>query len=487
MVATCEAMQEAEGLYFSAGGDAESLMNQAGLACARSIREFFPDPGTATIFCGRGNNGGDALVVAGWLRRWGWRLRLRFSHPREDMSELGRKKAAELQTISTAGDAESELPPHILVDGLLGIGAKGPLRGSVGELAAACNRERLRLGARTFAIDIPSGVDGDSGEVYEGAIVADHTLTICAPKRGLIADRAVNHVGRLHEIPLPELSRDGFDSSLRVIFPSNLRERLPRRPFDTHKGQAGRVTLLAGSSGLTGAPVLTALGALHGGAGLVTLFVPESVYPVVACQTPAEVMVRPYRGVGDLESVESDVLAAGPGMGADVGEDLLELVAGAGTPMVLDADLLNALARSPDFLKRLPPGRRLLTPHPGELVRLAGETEGDRIETTRRLATEWGVTLLHKGARSVIATPDRPVEINSTGHPGMATGGLGDVLTGLCAAWVGQGLPLHDAACAGSWLLGRAAELCGSTVTASEVARHLGLALDGLAFDASMR
>lgn len=476
MIVTCQQMQEAEEKLFSSGLDAEPLMDKAGLGCAAAIDSIFRErAGEAILFCGPGNNGGDALVVGTHLRKWGWRVQAEFTHPIDQISPLARRKFDEFQDIP---DGTGRGGPLLLVDGLLGIGSRGKLRGAVAEAAGRLNAIRLARGGISCAIDIPTGIDGDNGEPYEGAVVADHTLTICVPKRGLVMEKAINHVGRIHLVPLPEIPVKEGDTSLELLHPGNLFSRLPRRPFDTHKGDAGRVSIVAGSRGLTGAAVLTSLGALHSGAGLVTVFVPPSIYSIVASRAPLDVMVRPYTRIEEIESLPADVFAIGPGLGEVPDPALLNFAATHAAPMVLDADMLNWMARRPELLDNLPPGQRVLTPHPGEIRRLAPELDLDRIETTRLLARKWNVTLLHKGARTVITTDGQPTGINSTGTPFMASGGMGDVLTGVIAGLFAQGVPFHAASCLGSWCLGRAAELVSGTVVAGAVAKNIGVSLD---------
>jgi len=483
MLVTCEQMSRAEERLFSSGASPEPYMDAAGAGCARVIRKFFPAPARAAVFCGKGNNGGDALVVARWLKRWGWEVELHFSHGPDHLSELATKKLSEYEEEPAPGTA----PPDealVLVDGLLGIGASGDLRGGIREQADRIDELRREQFGFCFAIDIPTGLDADTGEAFGGAVRADCTLTICQAKTGFAADEAVDCVGRLAEIPIDIPVEEG-DASRRFLFPSNLRPRLPRRRPETHKGQAGRVTVIAGSPGMAGAAALVALGASRAGAGLVTVCVPESIYPVVASQCPAEVMVRPVASRREATETTADAFAVGPGLGDTVSKDLLDFLVSHEAPAVVDADALNALSRNLSLLDRLP-SHRLLTPHPGELARLT-ERRGGRVELTRELADTWGVTLLHKGARTAIASPDRPVELNTTGHPGMASGGMGDVLTGVCAGLAGQGLALHDAACVGSWLVGRAAELArdrgpvaAESVSAPRAAEQLGAALRDL-------
>lgn len=482
MLVTCEEMSAAEQRLFSTGVEAEPYMNEAGRRCAEAILNFFPEPSSAAIFCGKGNNGGDALVVARHLKERGWRVILHFAGNPESLPELPAKKLREYEATPN-GPGESASHRLVLIDGLLGIGARGELGGAFLELAGRMNKLRREAFATCFAIDIPSGLNADTGVPGDGAVIADFTLSITAAKTGFAADGAVNHVGRLIEIPLA-IPLTAGDSSRNFLFPSNLRPRLPRRQFDTHKGTAGRVTILAGSRGLAGAAVLCALGASRSGAGLVTVVVPESLYAVVASQCPAEVMVKPLPDFRGIAEFPGDVWAIGPGLGEEIPGEILDLISHDPRPVVVDADALNALAREKARLASLPTNR-LLTPHPGEMKRLTGGTTfPDRITLARAMVESWGVSLLFKGARTLIASPGSPVEFNTTGHPGMASGGMGDVLTGVTASLTAQGLSLHNAACLGSWLLGRAAELAvqrgqiaPESISAPLVAEHLGAAL----------
>ncbi|MDF1851613.1 MAG: NAD(P)H-hydrate dehydratase [Verrucomicrobiales bacterium] len=483
MLVTCQQMSEAEARLFSGNISPEPYMDAAGLRCAHAIQSFFPDPGHAEVFCGKGNNGGDALVVARWLKRSGWSVRFHFSHGLQGISELAKRKWVEWNAEPEPARVERR-GPTILVDGLLGIGATGDLRGAIRECTDNLNLMRDEQHATTFAIDIPTGLDADTGEAGAGAVVADYTLSITAAKTGFAADTSTNHLGRLVEIPLP-IPLVEADRSTRFLFPSHLRARLPRRDFDFHKGSAGRVLLIAGSRGMTGAGVLSTLGASHTGAGLTTLCVPEEIYPVLAATVSAEIMVRPVASLKEALDMPHDVIGIGPGLGNTWEDELTEVLFSHPKPIVVDADALNQLSRCERDLENLP-SARLLTPHPGELSRLTSLT-GPRVEITRSLAERWGVTLLHKGSRTVVATPGEKTEINTTGHPGMASGGMGDVLTGICAALIGQGLSLHDSAALGSWLLGKAAEIArdqndiaARSVTAPLAAHHLGHALADL-------
>ncbi|MCB1237429.1 MAG: NAD(P)H-hydrate dehydratase, partial [Verrucomicrobiae bacterium] len=267
-----------------------------------------------------------------------------------------------------------------------------------------------------------------------------------------------------------------------------------RRPFDFHKGQAGRVAIVAGSRGFTGAAKLCGLGALRGGAGLVTLFAAEDIYEIVAASAPPEIMVRSTADFSDVADFNADVIALGPGIGSPPAheETLLELIQNDPRPMIVDADGLTLLGRrlNPVGSAFHPAGPRLLTPHPGEFARLWPDrpANAERRDLARGFVetADSQVTLLLKGARTVLARKGEPLAFNTTGHPGMATGGIGDVLTGLCAALVARGLTPFEAGSLGSWLIGRAAERSldrGASVEslgARMVATRLGLAFDSL-------
>jgi NAD(P)H-hydrate epimerase len=231
---------------------------------------------------------------------------------------------------------------------------------------------------------------------------------------------------------------------------------------------------------------MTADGALRGGAGLVELFVPKDIYPIVAAAAPAEAMVKPVRSYRDLLEEKIDVWALGPGLGRGEAKDLLKLIEKATAPMVVDADGLNILSGDVEALKRSA-GPRLVTPHPGEMKRLVDPGKMSRAGTAKNFAEAFSVTVLYKGARTIVADRGQPLSYNSTGNPGMATGGMGDVLTGVCAALVGQGLSLYNAARAGAWACGRAAEIAvfereqtEQSVLPRDVLENLGRAFEEL-------
>jgi ADP-dependent NAD(P)H-hydrate dehydratase / NAD(P)H-hydrate epimerase len=265
-------------------------------------------------------------------------------------------------------------------------------------------------------------------------------------------------VGRLEVVHLDELRSPEKKPKEVVAAPPVLRELLPRRKFSTYKNQCGRIGVVAGSRGFIGAALMTSQGALRAGAGLVEVFVPEEIYEIVASAAPMESMVKPLRSYRDVLKQKADVWAVGPGLGKSHAAEILELIEKAKQPMVIDADGLNILAEKTSTLKHCK-GKRLLTPHPGEMKRLSPNEKETRGKTATKFCQRFGVTLLLKGSRTIVAERDRPLSYNTTGNPGMATGGMGDILTGVCAGLAGQGLSLYDAARLGAWLCGRAAEI----------------------------
>ena len=464
MILTCAEMKALEARAFADGVSPERLMEEAGAEIAAAVRQFFPHAGKCTVAFGKGHNGGDALVAARLLALRGWQIELRPAFPAAEWSPLTARKHRELRDERPESTAVVRLGKGqtlIVLDGLLGIGGDGALREPIRGAAREINRLRAEESAHVFALDLPTGLGGDSGAADADCVVADFTLTVGFAKRGLLADAATRCVGRLAVLPLAELSaRAGNDSARETVATAReMSALLPRRHFDMHKGGCGRVGIVAGSAGLTGAAVMTAEACVHAGAGLVTLCVTPEIWPIVAGRIAPEVMVRAVASYREVLDARHVVLAIGPGLGTGRAEDVLELIGRAPQPMIADADALNILATRPDVLARSA-GPRLLTPHPGEMARLdPASAQRPRAGTVADFTGRFPATLLLKGARTVIGERGRALSYNTTGNPGMATGGMGDVLTGVCAALAAQGLALHDAARLGAWLCGRAAEL----------------------------
>ncbi|MDQ6765390.1 MAG: NAD(P)H-hydrate dehydratase, partial [Verrucomicrobiota bacterium] len=354
-----------------------------------------------------------------------------------------------------------------ILDGLLGLGSKLPLRDPMRAACREINRLRNAERAFVFAIDVPTGLDADSGAVDSDCVIADCTVTIGFAKRGLLADGALDVVGRLEVIPLPSLPSAGANEEAIVADPESLRPLFPRRKFGAYKNQFGRVGILAGSKGFTGAALLCSLGALRGGSGLVELFVPEDIYPVIAASAAPEVMVKAIAAYDALIEEPIDVWAIGPGMGQGDPAEILHLIESLRSPMVIDADGLNILSQQMSTLEKST-APRLLTPHPGEMKRLFPSQEGSRAEIAARFSAKYPTTLLLKGSRTIVAERGRSLSYNTTGNPGMATGGMGDVLTGVCAALMAQKLSAYDAARVAAWVCGRAAEIAIFQGNASE-------------------
>ncbi len=363
---------------------------------------------------------------------------------------------------------------------MLGVGAKPPLREPIRAACRAINQLRRTKGAYVFAVDLPTGLDTDSGKTDRDCVVADFTVAIGYAKPGLVADGALNYVGRLEVVPLDELRPPETKPKEIIASPAAFRGLFPRRKYNSYKNQFGRIGVVAGSKGFVGAALMASQGALRAGAGLVEVFVPEEIYEIVAGAAFMEAMVKPVTSYRHLLKEKADVWAVGPGLGKSHAAEILELVEKVKQPMVLDADGLNIVSEKTSVLRRCK-GKRLLTPHPGEMKRLFPEEQQSRAKTATKFCDRFPVTLLLKGSRTIVAEHGRPLSYNTTGNPGMATGGMGDVLTGVCAGLLGQGLSLYDAARVGAWLCGRAAEIAIFNGNQSEesllprdVLNHLG-------------
>jgi ADP-dependent NAD(P)H-hydrate dehydratase / NAD(P)H-hydrate epimerase len=515
-VLTSAQMRAAEEAAFASGVRIEALMNKAGAGVAQAVTKFFPKPGRCIVFAGKGNNAGDALFAAQCLAKRGWKIKVRLAFRETDCSELMRKKLGDLRNTTTrvpdwtdrtdhdvgvtilelfacAADqlafTEEEIAaetylgsaaPLIILDGLLGVGGKPPPREPIRAACRAINQLRTTKGAYVFAIDLPTGLDTDSGKTDRDCVVADFTVTIGYAKPGLLADGAPNCVGRLELVPLDELRPPGTKPKEIIASPPAFCGLLPRRKYNSYKNQFGRIGVVAGSKGFIGAALMTSQGALRAGAGLVEVFVPEQIYEIVAEAAFMEAMVKPVASYRDLVKEKPDVWAVGPGLGKSRAAEILELIEKARQPMVLDADGLNIVSEKTSVLRRCK-GERLLTPHPGEMKRLFLGEKDSRARTATRFCSRFPVTLLLKGSRTIVAQRGRPLSYNTTGNPGMAAGGMGDVLTGVCAGLLGQGLSLYDAARIGAWVCGRAAEIAifnngqsEQSVLPRDVLNHLG-------------
>ena len=482
------------------------LMENAGRQVVAAMEAAFEDLTTrhVAVLCGRGSNGGDGFVVARTLAQRGVQCSVFVlgqiadvhGDARVNLGILGRLDVTVVEVI----DAQawelhySEISrSDLIVDALFGTGLKTALSGLYETVVADVNG----LPIPVVAIDLPSGLSADTHQIIGQAIAATLTVTMAAPKLPLVLPPAEAHVGDLviADIAIPSHVIDELDGPwLALLTREHLRELVQTRAPDSHKGDYGHVLIVAGSVGKTGAAHLAALGALKSGAGLVTVATPRSALPIVAAMAP-EYMTEPLEETaggavdfGALEHVlemKADVLAVGPGLGNAPGTVAFvhALVERAGGPLVLDADALNAFADDPDRLVGRDGVDIVITPHPGEMARLLGvsvdEVQADRVESARSFAETHRVHVVLKGHRTVIATPEGRTFVNLTGNPGMATGGTGDVLTGMVAAWFGQLLDAEAAAKVAVYLHGLAGDLAEAdegeiAMTATDLVGRLG-------------
>lgn len=468
------------------------LMENAGLQVLRVVVGILGSfPGRrAVVLCGKGNNGGDGFVVARHLINSGSQVQVFLAGEAEAVKGDVRTN---LDILDRMGVVPVELGPEtirefretlkdadLIVDALFGTGFAGAASGFHGEAIEAVNRARSEYGLTVVAVDIPSGLPGDTGRPAGPCIRADKTVTFGFPKPGQLLYPGAEYVGGLivADISLPTGApgRAGLDlvPAAFMVTPAMAGSALPRRSPDAHKGTYGHVLVVAGSPGYSGAATLTATAALRGGAGLVTAAVPETIHDIMEIKL-TEAMTRPLPVVdGHLTpdavpevlrlAGKATAVALGPGLAlaSETVSFVRRFVPRCPIPLVIDADGLNALVGQTDIIKecKVPV---VLTPHPGEMARLLGmatnQVQGDRLGTARRLAQTTGAVVVLKGARSVTADPRGRLWINTTGNPGMATGGSGDVLTGVIAALMAQGLEAEHAAWLGVYLHGLAGDL----------------------------
>lgn len=490
MILSRASMQTVERRTIDRGIPADVLMETAGAKLARCIAQFFPRPGLVVCYAGKGHNAGDAFVAARHLAVHGWRVLVRTPFEPAEFAPLSRDKLALLGPAVLHAPLHPSAPqdgPLVQLDALVGLGAQGPLREPLASLAREMNDLRRGAGARTVAVDFPSGIDPDTGVPGDPCVEADFTATVGFAKTGLVADAATNHVGRIALLEIPDFIPPA-DGEAELAVSSLLRQSWAPRVYDTNKGMCGRTVILAGSRGTLGAASLAAAGALRGGAGLVSLGALPDDYELLASTVIPEVMVRPFQHLTDVLAQPADAIGIGPGLGTGNQARILRIVREAACPMVVDADALTIIAHAGLQHLDKAKGPRLLTPHPGEMQRLlAGKKIRDRAATARAFVDSHPVTLLLKGARTVIAQRGHPLRYNTTGHPGMATGGMGDVLTGVCTALLAQGADTFLAASLGAWVCGRAAEIAiaggansAESLSPTDVLSNLGRAFDSM-------
>ncbi|MEC5160767.1 MULTISPECIES: bifunctional ADP-dependent NAD(P)H-hydrate dehydratase/NAD(P)H-hydrate epimerase [unclassified Janthinobacterium] len=443
-----------------------TLMRRAGLAGANVARALLPAAPAqykVLVLAGPGNNGGDALETAAHLADAGlqvsvWLLPDAGAPSEQRRHALQRARASDATFIEATPAALARADWNLVVDGLFGIGLRRPLDG----VALAAVEQLNRQHCPVLALDVPSGLDADTGTVVgpDGvAVRASHTVTFIGDKPGLHTGDGRDHAGAVQVAPLDIDARHLAPARARLNDASHFAQHLRARRQNTHKGSYGSVAVVGGAHGMTGAPILAARSALFGGAGRVYLAFPDEA-PAYDSGQP-ELMCRL---AGDFD-FDTAVLVAGPGLGTSHrAYALLQRAIDSSSALVLDADALNLMAAEPELQSALSlrPGGALLTPHPLEAARLLGvtiaEVQGDRLAAARQLAAQMQVTVILKGSGTVVAAADGAVVVNTTGNPGLATAGTGDVLSGLCGSLLAQGWPQWQAALAAVWLHGAAAD-----------------------------
>jgi NAD(P)H-hydrate epimerase len=436
-----------------------TLMKRAGDAALRLLRARWPQARHVVVVCGAGNNGGDGYVVARLLRSVGVAVDVLALVPDHELSGDARQAADEF--LASGGRAEpfnaAALPAcDVIVDALLGTGFRSPVRTAFAAAIRAINAAAITAaGCPVLALDLPSGLDGDSGRAAEPTVHAAATISFVALKQGLLLNDGPTCTGALFCDDLGTTRPPGEDSraTLTRLDTIDITAALPARGRDTHKGQLGRVLIVGGNNGMPGAVVLAGEACLRAGAGLVTVATLPAHASTIAAQRP-ELMCRGIVAAAELAPLmqSADVIAIGPGLGQDAwARDLLTVVLASGKLLVLDADALNLVAAGVLSV----PADCVLTPHPGEAARLLGcstaQVQSDRLQTLGALVARYGATVVLKGAGSLLGAPQHTPAICDAGNPGMATAGMGDVLTGAVAGVLAQ--------CRDPWRAARAAVL----------------------------
>ena len=465
------------------------LMETAGSAIVRAIEQHYPTCRRIGIFAGKGNNGGDGIVIARQLGHAGRDVNLFLVSPQESFTgeadtnlQIAKNLGVWIKEVLTDAELKSDVniaSCELLVDAIFGTGLRGTVRGSIATLIKSINS----LPAPILSVDLPSGLDANTGHPLGICVRADRTVTIGLPKRGLLVHPGAEFAGKLEvvDIGFPEQVINAQGIKVNWTTTAQASQWVPLRPAASHKGTYGRVLVVAGSTGMTGAAALASEAALRAGAGLVTLATPKHLNPILEGLLP-EVMTLPLpetdagslsvaatSAILEFAEKTKSVLAIGPGLSQHPDTVLLvqQLVRenreqGLNLRMVIDADGLNALAQVPEGISLLD-NEAVLTPHPGEMARLTHTSvptlEKDRICSAQKFANDHGVTLVFKGAPTVTGLPNGEVWINSTGNPGMATGGMGDVLTGIIAGLMAQGLPSEKAAALSVYIHGLAGDI----------------------------
>jgi len=510
-VVTSAQMREIDERANAGGLSTATMMENAGRAVAEEIgRRIEVEGQEIVVLVGPGNNGGDGLVAARHLHDFGAKVHLYlWKRKVKDDPNFRLTQERGIPSLKAEDDPQLEglhtllAPAQIVVDALLGTGVSRPLGGNLKKILEAL-RERIVEREPPFlvALDVPTGLDCDTGAVDPATVPAHLTVTLAFPKRGLFLFPGAAYIGELvvADIGIPESLAQEINTQLATA--EMVAQILPPRPLNAHKGTFGKALIVAGSINYTGAAYLASAAATRVGTGLVTLALAESLHPILASKLHEVTFLLLPHDLGALvpdalpllaESLpDYDALLLGPGLGKEeqtvdfvhrllglhaagvrrhigfmTGEEKEELTSLELPPLVIDADGLNALAQAPNWWKSLP-GPAILTPHPGEMARLLDssveEVEKDRVGTVVSAAQEWGQVIILKGAHSLVAAPDGRLTFSLFANPGLATAGTGDVLAGAIVGFLAQGLPPYQAAIAGVFLHGLAGEMAREEV-----------------------
>lgn len=475
------------------------LMERAAMQVTEWLAARYPHRKKMIFFAGPGNNGGDALAVARLMAGWGFMCELYLydagkglkGSPAINLQRLKAQGNTVLKVLTGIEDFPSTSPDDLIIDGLFGSGLSRPLEGLPAQIVQKINS----LPNEVVAIDIPSGLMGEdnSGNMNGSIIQADITLTFEFPKLSFLFPENENYTGKWEVLPIglhPE-GMKSVESDYSLTLSEDIRGMMVPRAKFSHKGNFGHALLIAGSYGKTGAAVLASKACLRAGAGLLTTHVPHYSYPVMQTAVP-EAMVsidaHEFMFTEFPDLAPFNAIGSGPGIGMkpNTRKALYELITKARVPLVLDADALNILAENPEWMQFLPE-QTILTPHPGEFRRLAGEASGswERVQLQRKLAATLKVIIVLKGAYTSVALPDGRVCFNSTGNPGMATAGSGDTLTGIILGLLACRMKPEQAAVAGVYLHGLAGDLAAKVksepaLVAGDIIEFLGQAFIAL-------
>lgn len=463
------------------------LMERAARQCVQWLLDNGYGQRHFSVFCGKGNNGGDGLAIARLLWEMGTGVTVyipEFGHKgTEDFQDnLARLHALPVNIIFIQSEAHFHLlpPGELVIDALFGSGLNRPPEGLNASIITFINHS----GCEVISIDIPSGLSSEGSSIHHCAIRASHTLSFQCMKPAFFLPENAERLGRIHvlDIQLHPAFEQETDNHFNLLLQNSIEQIYRPRPDFAHKGDFGHALLVAGSPGKMGAAILSARACLRGGAGLLTCLVPEPGLPIIQTAVPEAMAITGMEQVAALKKIRA--IGIGPGMGVDEsGRALLQSVLAIKTvPLILDADALSLLALHPELLAQVP-AQSILTPHPAEFDRLFGPSANDwaRLEKALQKAKELNLFIILKGHYTLIAGPEGKNYFNTTGNPGMATGGSGDVLTGLLAGLAAQGYNTPHTCLMGVYLHGLAGDLAAATLSeealvAGDIVDFLGAA-----------